>query len=100
MMRIAKPVQVSKMTQQQAAKTLGISQPRLNALLKGKIADFSLDALVNMPARAGMQVKNDRRESRSGIERNRAPGSIDIIPGLLDGSGSPRIDVRARRDGT
>jgi predicted XRE-type DNA-binding protein len=57
MIRIEKLVQDSGMTQQQAAKTLGVSQPRLNALLKGKIADFSLDALVNMLARAGMQVK-------------------------------------------
>jgi predicted XRE-type DNA-binding protein len=45
------------MTQQLAAKTLGVTQPRLNALLKGKIADFTLDALVNMLAHAGMQVK-------------------------------------------
>lgn len=57
MIRIEKLVQDSGMTQQQAAKTLGVTQPRLNALLKGKIADFSLDALVNMLARAGMQVK-------------------------------------------
>ena len=53
MIRIERLVKESSMTQQQAAKTLGISQPRLNALLKGKIADFSLDALVNMLARAG-----------------------------------------------
>ena len=57
MVRIEKLVHDSGMTQQQAAKTLGITQPRLNALLKGKIADFSLDALVNMLAHAGMQVK-------------------------------------------
>jgi len=57
MIRIEKLVQESGMTQQQAAKTFGVTQPRLNALLKGKIADFSLDALVNMLAHAGMQVK-------------------------------------------
>lgn len=57
MIRIEKLVHDSGMTQQQAAKTFGITQPRLNALLKGRIADFSLDALVNMLARAGMQVK-------------------------------------------
>ena len=34
------------MTQAAAAKALGITQPRLNALLKGKIGLFSLDALV------------------------------------------------------
>ncbi len=57
MVRIEKLVQESGLTQQQAAKMLGITQPRLNAVLKGKIADFSLDALVNMLAHAGMQVK-------------------------------------------
>lgn len=57
MIRVEKLVRDSGMTQQEAAKTLGVTQPRLNVLLKGKIADFSLDALVNMLARAGMQVK-------------------------------------------
>ena len=46
-----------------SAKALGVSQPRLNALLKGQIADFSLDALVNMLARAGMQVKMTVRKA-------------------------------------
>ena len=63
MIRIEKLVRDSGMTQQQVAKTLGVSQPRLNALLKGKIADFSLDALVNMLARAGMQVKMTVRKA-------------------------------------
>lgn len=47
----------SGMTQQQSAKTLGVTQPRLNLLLKGKISEFSIDALVNMAAKAGMQVE-------------------------------------------
>jgi len=40
--------EASGMTQAIAAKTLGITQPRFNQLLKGKIEIFSLDALVNM----------------------------------------------------
>lgn len=63
MIRIEKLVQDSGMTQQQAAKMLGVTQPRLNAVLKGKIADFSLDALVNMLAHAGMQVKMTVRKA-------------------------------------
>ena len=35
---------------------LGITQPRLNALLRGKIEEFSLDALVNVATRAGLHV--------------------------------------------
>ena len=45
------------MTQVNAAKQLGITQPRFNAMLKGAIGQFSLDALVNMAANAGLAVK-------------------------------------------
>ena len=56
MIRIEKYVKQSGMTQADAARELGITQPRLNQLLKGKIQLFSLDALVNMLAQAGMRV--------------------------------------------
>jgi predicted XRE-type DNA-binding protein len=57
MMRIDDYVRASGMTQAAAAKTLGLTQPRLNALLKGKIHLFSLDALVNIASRAGLSVR-------------------------------------------
>ncbi len=47
----------SGMTQAAAAKALGLTQPRLNALLKGKLHQFSLDALVNVASSAGMNVR-------------------------------------------
>jgi predicted XRE-type DNA-binding protein len=56
MIRIEEYVERSGMTQARAAARLGLTQPRLNALLKGKIDQFSLDALVNAAARAGLQV--------------------------------------------
>lgn len=46
----------TNLTQAAAAKALQISQPRLNALLKGKIAEFSLDALVEIATAAGLEV--------------------------------------------
>lgn len=46
----------SGLTQAAAAKTLGVTQPRFNQMLKGKIDIFSLDALVNMATKAGMRV--------------------------------------------
>jgi len=46
----------SKLTQVAAAKKLAITQPRLNALLKGRIVEFSLDALVGIAAAAGMEL--------------------------------------------
>jgi predicted XRE-type DNA-binding protein len=56
MQRVEKFVKQSDMTQSAAASVLGITQPRLNQLLKGKIQLFSLDALVNMLANVGMRV--------------------------------------------
>ena len=57
MMKIEDFCRRSGMTQAQAAKALGLTQPRLNALLKGKIGLFSLDALVNIASRAGLIVR-------------------------------------------
>jgi predicted XRE-type DNA-binding protein len=56
MIRIEEYVERSGLTQARAAARLGLTQPRLNALLKGKIDQFSLDALVNAAARAGLKV--------------------------------------------
>jgi predicted XRE-type DNA-binding protein len=57
MMRIEDFYRESGMTQAEAAKRLGLTHPRLNALLKGKIGLFSLDALVLIASRAGMVVR-------------------------------------------
>lgn len=45
-----------ELSQKEAAQRLGISQPRLNDMLNGKIDKFSLDALVNLSATAQMNV--------------------------------------------
>lgn len=42
-----------KVTQAEAAKRLGISQPRLSELLKGRIESFSLDLLTRLASKAG-----------------------------------------------
>jgi len=43
-------------SQAEKAGKLGLSQPRLNDLLRGRINKFSLDALVNIASRAGLRV--------------------------------------------
>jgi predicted XRE-type DNA-binding protein len=48
-------------TQARAARRLGITQPRLNDLLHGKINKFSLDTLLTLATRAGLKVKIDVR---------------------------------------
>ena len=69
----------SDLTQAQAAKKLGLTQPRFNQLLKGKIAEFSLDALVNTAAAAGLQItfniaapKKPKDATRSDLRAKRA----------------------------
>lgn len=44
------------LTQIEAAQRLGISQPRVSALLKGKAREFRVDALVNMALKLGLNV--------------------------------------------
>lgn len=43
-------------TQVKAAGRLGLTQPRLNDLLKGRIHNFSLDALVKLTGPAGVHI--------------------------------------------
>ncbi|MDD5470492.1 MAG: helix-turn-helix domain-containing protein [Sideroxydans sp.] len=45
------------LSQSQAAKLFGVTQPRISDLMRGKINLFGLDALVNMAAAAGMHVE-------------------------------------------
>lgn len=48
-------------SQTEAAKRLGVTQPRVSDLMRGKIDLFSIDALVNMVASAGLHVSVDVR---------------------------------------
>jgi len=43
-------------TQSDAAQRCGVTQPRINDLLKGRISKFSLDALVNIATALGRRV--------------------------------------------
>ncbi|PZN98090.1 MAG: transcriptional regulator [Hyphomicrobiales bacterium] len=44
------------LSQAEAARGLGLTQPRLNDLLRGKISKFSLDALIGIATAAGLSV--------------------------------------------
>ena len=56
MVALQKRVESQDGTQAEKATLLGINQPRLNDLLRGRIDKFSLDALVNIATRAGLKV--------------------------------------------
>ena len=51
------------LSQSQAAKLFGVTQPRISDLMRGKINLFGLDALVNMAASAGMHVEMQVQEA-------------------------------------
>lgn len=54
--RIEEIIRGNGWTQAEAAKRCGVTQPRINDLLRGRISRFSLDALVNIAARLGKRV--------------------------------------------
>jgi predicted XRE-type DNA-binding protein len=54
---IAARIEYLGLKQVQAAEMLGLTQPRLNLLLRGHIEHFSLDALANLASRAGLTVR-------------------------------------------
>lgn len=56
MMEVSEYVKQSGLTQTQAAEKLGLTQPRLNDVLKGRIEKCTVDRLVNMLAAVGYQV--------------------------------------------
>ena len=55
--RIAACVRKLNLRQVEAAQRLQLTQPRLNALLKGRVELFSLDALVQIAMRIGLTVR-------------------------------------------
>jgi predicted XRE-type DNA-binding protein len=56
MQQIAAIVAESGWTQVEAAKNCGVTQPRINDLLRGRVSRFSLDALVNIATAIGRRV--------------------------------------------
>jgi predicted XRE-type DNA-binding protein len=57
MMALQEYVTHEGLSQSQAAKLFGVTQPRVSDLMRGKIDLFALDTLVNMLAAAGLHVE-------------------------------------------
>ena len=57
MIHLRKTIEAKGMKQAEAAKLLGVTQPRVSDLYKGKIHLFSIDTLVDMLSRAGIHIK-------------------------------------------
>ena len=59
MRQIAVIVKESGWTQAEAAAQCGLTQPRMNDLLRGRVSRFSIDALVNIATAIGRTVRFD-----------------------------------------
>lgn len=57
MMALKDHIASEGLSQGQAAKVFGVTQPRVSNLMRGKIDLFGLDTLVNMLAAAGLHVE-------------------------------------------
>ena len=57
MIDLCKIIKGKGLTQAEAARLLGVTQPRISDLFKGKIDLFSIDTLVDMLSRTGVRVK-------------------------------------------
>ena len=56
MIQLTKTIKARRLTQAAAAKWLGVTQPRISDLMRGKIDRFSVDSLVEMLGHAGLRV--------------------------------------------
>jgi predicted XRE-type DNA-binding protein len=57
MVELKRLIQVRKLTQSSAARLFGATQPRVSDLVRGRIDLFSIEALVNMLAKAGRRIE-------------------------------------------
>ena len=56
MRQIAAVIEANDWKQSEAAAHCGVTQPRINDLLRGRVSRFSLDALVNIATAIGRRV--------------------------------------------
>jgi predicted XRE-type DNA-binding protein len=57
MMALEHHIRANGWSQAEAARLLGVTQPRVSDLMRGKIDLFGIDTLVNMLTAAGLRVE-------------------------------------------
>ena len=57
MMAAEKFIEERGLTQTEAAELMGVSQPRISDLVRGRINQFTIDSLINMLTNAGVPVE-------------------------------------------
>ena len=57
---LRKLIEAKKLTQDQAAQMLGVSQSRVSDLVRGKWEKFNLEMLITLATKAGMHISLNR----------------------------------------
>jgi predicted XRE-type DNA-binding protein len=57
MIELSRLIESKEWTQEEAAEIMGVSQPRISDLVRGKIDKFSIDSLISMLGSAGVKVR-------------------------------------------
>lgn len=85
-------------TQTEAAARCGVTQPRMNDLLRGRLSRFSLDALVNIASALGQRVRLEvgPRDVRRGKKSKAVPGAHGQALGAERRLGGSRSSGAAR----
>jgi predicted XRE-type DNA-binding protein len=73
--RIVDIIEARKLTQVQAGKVLGVDQPKVSALKRGRLTDFSIERLVGFLLRLGHDVRITVSPRRSS---GRKPPSLEV----------------------
>lgn len=67
--QIGKLIKKKKLTQKQAAEILGIDQPKISALIRGRLRSFSLERLIRFLNELGQDVSIMISPANSKAER-------------------------------
>jgi len=70
MQQITAVIEGYEWTQVEAVTKCGVTQPRMNDLLRGRVSRFSLDALVNIAAALGRHVRVELEVTHNRARRN------------------------------
>ncbi|MBS0180614.1 MAG: XRE family transcriptional regulator [Nitrospira sp.] len=63
----------------EAVTKCGVTQPRMNDLLRGRVSRFSLDALVKIAAALGQHVRVELEPSHKRARRNRGGMPVTLF---------------------
>ncbi|MFO1082539.1 MAG: helix-turn-helix transcriptional regulator [Reyranellaceae bacterium] len=73
---IAVAIRKRHLTQAQAAALMGVDQPKVSAMVNGRLDNFSSERLMRLLTRLGWDVEISVRATRSGTGK---PGQIRVI---------------------